>query len=77
MKTAAKVPTIREGWLTAGAYSGSEEVAVYLSVPVSTAQRLARAGDIPAIKIGGKFGTLRFRKLDVERWASRQPKASA
>jgi excisionase family DNA binding protein len=67
----------REGWATPGAYAGSQEVADFMALPVSTVQRWARAGDIPAVKLGGKYGLLRFRKLDVEKWASRQPKASA
>jgi excisionase family DNA binding protein len=66
--------TIRDGWTTTGAYSRSDEVATYLDMEVSTIRHYARTGVIPAIKIGGE---LRFRKLDVEKWASRQPKASA
>ena len=66
--------TARDGWTTLGAFSRSDEVATYLDLEVSTIRHYARTGVIPAIKIGGE---LRFRKLDVEKWASRQPKASA
>lgn len=66
---------VRDGWTTAGAYSGSQEVADFLDVTVSTIQRWARTGELPAAKFGGRV--LRFRKLDIEKWASRQPKASA
>jgi excisionase family DNA binding protein len=67
----------REGWETTGAYAGSAETANFLGLPVSTVQRLARDGSLPGIKYGGKFGSFRFRKLDVERWVSRQPRANA
>lgn len=68
---------VREGWETTGAYAGSAETANFLGFPISTVQRWAREGTLPAIKYGGKYGALRFRKLDVERWVSRQAKAAS
>ena len=65
--------TAREGWTSAGAFARADEVASYLDMEVSTIRRYAREGVVSAVKIGGQ---LRFRKLDVERWVSRQPKAS-
>lgn len=70
-----KPPLIREGWSSPGAFADSTETAEYLGVQVSTVQRWSRLGELPASKFGGPRGTLRFRKLDVERWASKQPKA--
>jgi excisionase family DNA binding protein len=66
---------VREGWATPGAFADSVETAEFLRLQVSTVQRWARCGELPAIKLGGDHGPLRFRKLDVEKWASRQPKA--
>ena len=69
--------TVREGWATPGAWAASQETAEYLDMKLATVQRWARAGEIPAVKFGGAHGSLRFRKLDVEKWASKQPRASA
>ena len=77
MKATRTPSTVREGWSTPGAFADSVETAEFLGVTVSTTQRWARLGELPAIKLGGAHGPLRFRKLDVEKWASRQPKASA
>lgn len=67
----------REGWITAGAYASSTEVAAYLDVKISTVQLWARSGKLPATRLGGLHGPLRFRKLDVERWVSKQPRAAS
>jgi excisionase family DNA binding protein len=68
---------VREGWATPGAFADSTETAEYLGMALSTVQRWSRSGELPAVRLGGIHGSLRFRKLDVERWASKQPRASA
>lgn len=65
------------GWPHPGAYATTADVAEYLSVEVSTIQRWARQGVLEAIRMGGHNGPMRFRKLGVEKWASRQPRACA
>jgi excisionase family DNA binding protein len=69
--------TVRDGWTTSGAWATSTEVAAYLSVEVSTVWGWARAGKLPATRLGSKYGPLRFRKLDIERWVTRQPRAAS
>ena len=51
-----------------------EEVAGYLRLHTSTVYRLARAGIIPGVKIGGQW---RFNQERVDRWLAQQEAASA
>lgn len=66
-----------EGWSSDGAYATSLEVASYLAVEISTIRAWARSGKLPATRLGSLHGPLRFRKLDVERWVSKQPRAAS
>lgn len=66
-----------EGWSSPGAFADSTEVAAYLAVEISTIRGWARSGKLPATRLGGLHGPLRFRKLDVERWVSKQPRAAS
>ena len=50
-----------------------EEVARYLRLHNSTIYRLARAGIIPAVKIGGQW---RFNSQRVDEWLAAQAAAS-
>jgi excisionase family DNA binding protein len=45
------------------------DIAHYLNVSVSTIYNLARAGKIPASKIGGQW---RFNMMEIEAWARSQ-----
>ena len=45
-----------------------EQAASYLQVTPETVRRKARAGDIPAAKVGRHW---RFRKADLDGWLSR------
>lgn len=67
----------RDGWTTTGAWATTAEVAAYLSVEISTIQFWARSGKLPATRLGSKYGPLRFRKLEVERWVTKQPRAAS
>lgn len=69
--------TQADGWPNRGAFASSVDVAEYLYLPVSTIRKYARQGVLPAVRLGGPNGPLRFRKLDIEKWVSRQPKACA
>jgi len=51
-----------------------EEVAGYLRLHTSTIYRLARAGVIPGVKIGGQW---RFNQERVDKWLAQQEVASA
>jgi excisionase family DNA binding protein len=51
-----------------------EEVAGYLRLHTSTIYRLARAGIIPGVKIGGQW---RFNQERVDKWLAQQEVASA
>lgn len=51
-----------------------EEVAGYLRLHTSTIYRLARAGIIPGVKIGGQW---RFNQERVDEWLVQQEAASA
>ena len=51
-----------------------EEVAGYLRLHTSTIYRLARAGIIPGVKIGGQW---RFNQERVDTWLAQQEVASA
>ena len=51
-----------------------EEVAGYLRLHTSTIYRLARAGIIPGVKIGGQW---RFAQKRVDEWLAEQERASA
>ena len=51
-----------------------EEVARYLRLHNSTIYRLARAGIIPGVKIGGQW---RFNQERVDKWLAQQEVASA
>ena len=51
-----------------------EEVAGYLRLHNSTIYRLARAGVIPGVKIGGQW---RFSQERVDEWLAEQEAASA
>ena len=51
-----------------------EEVAGYLRLHNSTIYRLARAGVIPGVKIGGQW---RFNQERVDTWLAQQEAASA
>lgn len=66
-----------DGWPKPGAFAASTDVAEFLALPVSTIQKYARQGVLPAVRLGGPNGPLRFRKLDIEKWVSRQPRACA
>ena len=69
--------TRTDGWSTPGAYANTVEVAEYLSVEISTVRAWARSGKLPGTRLGGLHGPLRFRKLDIEKWVSRQPRAAS
>lgn len=45
----------------------SQEAAEYLRLGIDTLKRKARAGDIPAAKVGRSW---RFRKADLDAWLS-------
>ena len=47
----------------------SREAAEYLKISRATLQRLSRAGEIPAIRIGKLW---RYRKSDLDAWADSQ-----
>jgi excisionase family DNA binding protein len=44
----------------------SQEVAAWLSLPTARVEKLARRGDIPALRLPG--GDLAFDKADLVRW---------
>jgi len=48
-----------------------KNVAAYLSIHPMTVYKLAKAGEIPAFKIGGQW---RFRKKALDNWVIRQIK---
>lgn len=50
----------------------AEEAAKYLRLHVKSVYRLARAGKIPARKVGGSW---RFHRLALERWLVRRAEA--
>lgn len=50
-----------------------EEVARYLRLHTSTIYRLARAGVIPGVKIGGQW---RFNQERVDKWLAEQEVSS-
>jgi excisionase family DNA binding protein len=47
----------------------TREVLHYLRVTPRTVYRLIREGDLPAVRIGGRW---RFRRTDIEAWLERQ-----
>jgi excisionase family DNA binding protein len=60
--------------MTAGADTRRElmttrEVLLYLRVTPRTVYRLIREGDLPAVRMGGRW---RFRRADIESWLERQ-----
>lgn len=50
-----------------------QEVAKLFRVHLSTVLRWAKAGDLPAVKVGG---VVRFRRSDIDRLVQPQPVAS-
>jgi excisionase family DNA binding protein len=52
----------------------TEEVLDYLQINLRTVYRLARAGKIPAIRVGRLW---RFRKKDIEVWVANQRRGDA
>jgi excisionase family DNA binding protein len=46
----------------------SEEAAAYLRVGVDTLKRKARAGEVPAAKVGRRW---RFRRAELDAWLGR------
>jgi excisionase family DNA binding protein len=49
----------------------SSEVAEWLNMDEATVQRMSRAGELPAVKIGGRY---RFRQADLDEWFNEQVK---
>jgi excisionase family DNA binding protein len=47
----------------------TREVLQYLRVTPRTVYRLIREGDLPAVRMGGRW---RFRRVDIEAWLERQ-----
>jgi excisionase family DNA binding protein len=47
----------------------SSEVAEWLNMDEATVQRMSRTGELPAVKIGGRY---RFRQADLEEWFNKQ-----
>jgi excisionase family DNA binding protein len=47
----------------------TREVLVYLRVTPRTVYRLIREGDLPAVRMGGRW---RFRRADLDGWLERQ-----
>jgi excisionase family DNA binding protein len=47
----------------------TREVLRYLRVTPRTVYRLIREGDLPAVRMGGRW---RFRRDDIEAWLERQ-----
>ncbi len=47
----------------------SSEVANWLNMDEATVQKMSRAGDLPAVKIRGRY---RFRRADLEEWLDKQ-----
>jgi excisionase family DNA binding protein len=47
----------------------TREVLRYLRVTPRTVYRLIRDGDLPAVRMGGRW---RFRRTDLEAWLERQ-----
>jgi excisionase family DNA binding protein len=47
----------------------TREVLQYLRVTPRTVYRLIRDGDLPAVRMGGRW---RFRRTDIEAWLERQ-----
>jgi excisionase family DNA binding protein len=47
----------------------TREVLAYLRVTPRTVYRLIREGDLPAVRMGGRW---RFRRADLDRWLERQ-----
>jgi excisionase family DNA binding protein len=47
----------------------TSEVLRYLRVTPRTVYRLIREGDLPAVRMGGRW---RFRRVDIEAWLERQ-----
>ena len=47
----------------------TREVLRYLRVTPRTVYRLIREGDLPAVRMGGRW---RFRRTDIEAWLERQ-----
>ena len=47
------------------------EVANWLNMDETTVQRMSRNGELPGVKIGGRY---RFRRVDLEEWLNNQMK---
>jgi len=45
------------------------EVARWFNMDEATVQRMSRTGELPAVKIGGRY---RFRQDDLEEWFNKQ-----
>ena len=53
-----------------GAYLTTDEVLRYLNMKARTIHRLARQGQIPAVRVGRQW---RFRRTELETWLQSQP----
>jgi excisionase family DNA binding protein len=51
------------------AFLTTEDVLAYLRVTHRTIYRLARSGELPAVRIGRQW---RFRRTDLDAWIDRQ-----
>ncbi len=49
----------------------TSEVANWLNMDETTVQRMSRNGELPGVKIGGRY---RFRRPDLEEWLNNQMK---
>ena len=49
----------------------TSEVANWLNMDETTVQRMSRNGELPGVKIGGRY---RFRRVDLEEWLNNQMK---
>ena len=49
----------------------TSEVASWLTMDETTVQRMSRNGELPGVKIGGRY---RFRRADLEEWLNNQMK---
>lgn len=47
------------------------EVAAWLQMDKVTVQKMSRAGELPAFKVGRRY---RFRRADLEEWINKQMK---
>jgi len=47
----------------------TSEVANWLNMDETTVQRMSRNGELPGVKIGGRY---RFRRADLEEWLNNQ-----